>query len=100
MAYEGAQLDGMLRAAGIPKRASYHPHEVCALLAISSRQFAIMCEGYEPGPDGRPRNPATLNSFMLRRERRVTHDELEAYLVRNNTHTRLYREPEQLGLFD
>lgn len=100
MGVESIELDGMLQAAGIPKRASYRPHEVMALLAISARQFAIMCEGYEPGPNNAPLHPATLNSFMLRRERRVSHDELAAYLIRNNTHTRMYKEPEQMGLFD
>ena len=95
------QLEGMLRTAGIPKRPSYRPVEVCTLLSISSRQFAYMCEAYEPGTEGCPRDPATPNSFMLRRDRRVSHDELVSYLVRNNTHTRTYAvEPQQMSLFE
>ncbi|EAT16081.1 helix-turn-helix domain-containing protein [Desulfuromonas acetoxidans] len=95
------KLLGMLRAAGQPKKASYNPSEVVAILGICPRTFWTMVGDYEPDPDsGQPLNPATLDSYMLRRSRRVRHDELAAYLERNNTYQRNNAiDPRQMALF-
>lgn len=96
------KLKGMLRAAGLVVKPSYTGAEVQRILQISPRTFWYMLSSYEPNPDsGRPRNPATLDSYMLNRTRRVRYDELASYLERNNTYERNHGpDPNQLELFE
>ncbi len=79
----------MLCQSGLPVRASYRPGEVCAILGISPRTFWRLTERYEIDPEtGDPRNPNSLDSYLLRRHRRVRYDEILNYLNRNNTYER------------
>jgi transposase len=95
------QLDGMLRVAGVARKASYASGEVQKILGISERTFRRMVSAYEPDPlTGRLRTPACLDSYMLNRSRRVRYDELAAYLQRNQTWERTNADPNQLELFD
>ncbi len=93
------KLQGMLKAAGLPKKPSYSPGEVQAILGICERTFWYMVSSFEPDPEtGQPIKPATLDSYMLRRSRRVRYDELTAYLSRNNTYERNNAvDPRQIG---
>lgn len=95
------RLVGMLRAAGLRKKASYAPGEVQAVLAISDRTFWRLVAAYERDPDScQPVTPCSLDSFMLRRSRRVRFDELVEFLRRNNTYERVNAvDPRQMGLF-
>jgi len=95
------RLIGMLRAADILKKASYAPGEVQAILSVSDRTFWRLVAAYERNPDtGGPICPCSLDSFMLRRSRRVRFDELVEFLRRNNTYERVNAvDPRQLGLF-
>ena len=96
------KLVGMLEAAGLPKKASYHPGEVCAILGISDRTFWRLVSAYEPdeGRD-RPTIPYSLDSYTLARSRRVRYDELVEFLARNNTYERANApDPRQLSLFN
>lgn len=78
---------GMIEAAGFPKQGSYRRREVCKILGISERSYWQLISEYERDPEtGRPINPATLESFMLRRERRIRIDELADFMERNNTY--------------
>ena len=95
------KLNGMLKAAGLPKRASYRPGEVCEILGISERTFWRMTEAFEPGPDGCPVNVNSLDSYLLHSHRRVRYDALVDFLARNNTyHRRNAEDPRQLLLFE
>jgi len=106
-----AKLQGMLKTArvkrqgghvvGLPKKSSYTPAEVQAILGISDRTFWRMVSGYEIDPDTEaPLNPATLDSYMLNRTRRVRYDELVEYLARNNTYQRNNAaDPKQMAMF-
>lgn len=86
------ELNKMLEIAGLPKRPSYVTGEVCTLLGISNRTFIRLTEGYEPDPvTGRPKDPRTINSFLIRTHRRVTYYELTDYLRRNNLYERTVR---------
>jgi hypothetical protein len=83
------ELDKMLEIADLPKRPSYRPNEVCTLLGISSRTFCRITEKYEPDPStGRPKDPSTLNAYLIRSNRRVTYYELVDYFRRNNLYER------------
>ncbi len=95
------KLDGMLRAAGLVKKASYTSGEVQTILQISARTFWYMTSGFELDAEtGQPRNPASLDSYLLRRTKRVRYDELVEYLTRNNTYERKHGiDPRQLDLF-
>ena len=76
----------MLKQLGLSVRGSYRPGEACRILGISLRTFWRLIERYEPDPDtGLPVRPDSLDSFMLRRHRRVRFSELLDYLNRNNT---------------
>ncbi len=95
------KLQGMLTAAEMAKKPSYSPGEVQEVLGFSDRTFWRMVSSYELDPETeQPRHPATLDSYMLRRSRRVRYDELAAYLARNNTYERNNAiDPRQMGLF-
>lgn len=95
------RLLGMLRAAGLPKKSSYAPGEVQAILGVSDRTFWRLVAAYERDPDtGQPTCPCSLDSYMLRRSRRVRFDELVEFLSRNNTYERVHGvDPRQMGLF-
>jgi hypothetical protein len=82
------KLDGMLKAAGTPKRASYTKAEVCRILHISERTFWRYV-----GARGR-QQAWMLDSFMTRGHYRVAHDDLAAWLYRNQT---LSREPDDIS---
>lgn len=84
-------LNRMLAAAGLPVKASYTRAEVCAVLGISERSFWSYVCRYEPGEEGSgPVHPATLDSFMLRGQRRVPYHEISDFLRRNRTYDRLH----------
>lgn len=95
------RLRGMLRAAGLRQKASYAPGEVQAILGISDRTFWRLVAAYERDPETeQPTTPCCLDSFMLRRSRRVRFDELVEFLSRNNTYERVNAvDPRQMGLF-
>jgi hypothetical protein len=71
------------------------------ILGIGDRTFWRMVSSYELNPEAeQPRHPTTLDSYILRRSRRVRYDELAAYLARNNTYERTNAiDPRQMGLF-
>lgn len=83
-------LDELLLVAGIPRKATFSPGEVQALLGISASKFKRMVRDYEPGPDGGPAVPDTLRAITLRQHRRVPLAELADFLVRNRTYDRLH----------
>lgn len=95
------KLEGMLRAAGLARKASYAPGEVQALLGCSESTYWRLLARCERDPDtGALRHPDCLDSYMLQRTRRVRYDELVDYLARNNTYERNHAvDPRQLGLF-
>ncbi len=97
----GEMLKKMLLTAGVSIKASYHPGEVCAILAISSRTFLRMTNRYVEDPEtGLPMRPDSLKSFTLSTNRRVDYEELVSFLERNNTyHRRNAVDPRQLSLF-
>lgn len=84
------ELKEMLNVLDMPLKTSYRRAEVCSILSISIRQFWDLVERYEPGPNGQPIQPDCLDSFMMRRERRVTFAELVNFLRRNNSYRRKY----------
>lgn len=93
-------LNEMLAVAGLPIRPSYRPGEVCLILGISERTLRRYTDSYEVDESGVPRHPASLDSYLLNRERRVSYQELAAFLVRNQTWERRHGEdPKQLLLF-
>ena len=94
------KLKGMLRAAELPRKASYNPGEVCRVLAIVPSTFWKLLSQYERDEDGRLQRPDCLDSYMLSSHRRVSFDELVAFLLRNNTYERRHAvDPAQLDLF-
>lgn len=92
----------MLSQAGLPVRPSYRPGEVCSVLGIAPRTFWRLTERYEIDPDsGQPRDPNSLDSYLLRSHRRVRYNEILSYLNRNNTYERRNApDPRQMLLFD
>lgn len=79
-------LNEMLQLALIPRKPSYRPGEVQSILGISDRTFWRLLAAYDPDPvTGELKTPVCLNSFKLRRSRRVTYMELVAYLERNHS---------------
>lgn len=85
-----SDLEGMLKVAGLSVKPSYHPGEVQTILGVSERAFWSMITGYEVDHEsGKIVDPSTLDSFMLRRSRRVRHGELVDFLRRNNTYERV-----------
>ena len=94
------KLKGMLRAAELPRKASYTPGEVCKILGVVERTFWRLLEKYERDDRGNLSRPDCLDSITLSRHRRVLYDELVAFLFRNNSYERSHAvDPLQLELF-
>jgi hypothetical protein len=91
----------MLKAAGLVTKPSYTSSEVQLILQISPRTFWYMTSAYEPDPEkAQPKSSASLDSYMLRRTKRVRYDELVDYLARNNTYERKHAiDPRQMDMF-
>ena len=95
------KLRGMIAAAGLPMRGSYRSSEVRTLLGISEASFWRLVNRCEKGEDGSLVHPDCLDSFSLKRERRVCYTELVEFLTRNNSYTRQHAvDPKQMGLFE
>jgi hypothetical protein len=75
-------LRRILTAARVPVKPSYTRAEVCRILGISARTFWYMVSGFEPGAT------AALDSFLLRRHRRVPYTALAEYIARNRGYER------------
>ncbi len=91
----------MLTQSSLPVRASYRPGEVCSILGISPRTFWRLTEQYDDPEGTGPRNPNSLDSYLLRSHRRVRYNEILAYLNRNNTYERRNApDPRQMLIFD
>ena len=85
-----SKVKEIIELVGLPIRGSYRPGEVCKILGISQRSFHRMTREYERDPlTGSPRNPATLDSFWTRGQRRVLINELIDFLTRNNAYDRV-----------
>jgi hypothetical protein len=95
-----AKLKEMLQAAELPARGSYRSGEVCIILGIGAATFWRLVNRFERGEDGQPVHPDSLDSYMLRLQRRVTFIELVDFLRRNNGYTRQHAvDPKQMKLF-
>jgi hypothetical protein len=93
-------MNNLLEVAGIPRRASYAPGEVCSLLGISSNTLWRMTAKWERHPQTGEIPPGALDSFFLRGHRRIAHAELVRYLADNRTWERTCRhDPHQGELF-
>lgn len=93
-------LRQMLKAAGLPVKASYCTGEVCRILGIVDRTFWRLVAHYELDERGNLRRPDCLDSFMLASNRRVTFHELASFLARNNSYQRQNAvHPDQMALF-
>lgn len=96
-----AKLKGMLQAAQLPTRGSYRSGEVCTILGIGTSTFWRLVNRFEKGDSGQPVHPDSLDSYMLRLQRRVTYTELVEFLRRNNGYTRQHAvDPAQMRLFE
>ena len=95
------KLKGMLRVADIPAKPSFGPGEVQRIMGISDRTFWRLVSAFEIDPTtDQLLTPTCLDSYMLRRSRRVRYDELVAYLDRNQTWERVNAiDPRQMELF-
>lgn len=97
--YAEEKLKGMLAAAQLPRKASYNPGEVCKILGISESTFWRLLNQYERDERGNLRRPDCLDSTKLTSHRRVTFDELVAFLYRNNSYERAHAvHPDQMAL--
>jgi hypothetical protein len=76
-------LREMLSAAGVPLKPSYTRPEVCRILGISTRTFWYLVDAH---------GPESLDSYLLRRHRRVPITALAAFLARNRAEERLYAD--------
>ena len=96
------KLKGMLAAAGLPVKASYHRGQVCAILGISDRTFYRYVSAHDLDPDtGCPVQPWTLDSYRTRGHHRVRYQELVDYLARNRTFERANAvDPRQMNWID
>ncbi len=96
------KLTGMLESAGLARKPSYRPGEVQLILGVSDRFFRYLTERYELDPQtGELARPDCLDSYLLRRHRRVRYDEIVAFLARNNTYKRRNTvDTRQMMLFD
>ncbi len=81
-----AKLDGMIAAAGLPRRGSYRPGEVCLLFGIDGRLFRRLCDEYEEDERGRQINRRGLDSFYVGGHRRVRYDALVTFFALNHTY--------------
>ena len=95
------KLKGMLAAAELPARGSYRSGEVCTILGIGPATFWRLVNRFERDEAGQIAHPDSLDSIMLRLQRRVTYSELVSFLTRNNSYTRQNAvDPKQMGLFE
>lgn len=77
------QINALLQAEQIARRAVYRPGEVCRLLRISPTTLRLLCElAEESNQSCRPLN--ALESFRIGCHRRVEHTALVNWLERNN----------------
>lgn len=91
----------MLASAELPRKASYNRDEVCRILQISHRSFRRYTTEFERDPQTGDAPAWALDSYTLRKDRRVTFDELADYLRRNNTYQRCTAvDPRQMCLLD
>ncbi len=81
-----AKIDGMIAAAGLPRRGSYRPGEVCLLFGIDGRLFRRLCDEYEEDERGRQINRRGLDSFYVGGHRRVRYDALVNFFALNHTY--------------
>lgn len=94
------ELDQLLTMAGIRKKPMYRPGEVQAVLCINPSTFWRKVTNYEKDGDDKPIRPDMLRSYMHKKERRVTYQELEDFLKRNETYERLNAIPPNQLRFD
>lgn len=93
-------MERMLDVAQIPAKPSYAPGEVCLILGMSPRTFRRRANNFEPNDHNNPMDPATIDTFSIGGQKRVRHEEIIRYLIRNQTYQRLHGpEPQQRGLF-
>ncbi|MFH2100211.1 MAG: helix-turn-helix domain-containing protein, partial [Pseudomonadota bacterium] len=95
MDWADEQLQALMERARVKEKASYTLGETARVLGVSRSQVYLMTRRYEPGRGG-------LDSFLLRKQARVPHEALAAYLRDNRTHEREHRHVDgftQLGLF-
>jgi hypothetical protein len=78
------QIDALLHAENIQRRAVYRPGEVCRLLRISPTTLRQLCELAEQ-PDSSCKPPQSLESFKIGCHRRIEHDALVKWLTRNQS---------------
>ena len=78
------QLNNLLEAEQIERRAVYRPGEVCRLLRISPSTLRQLCELAEQ-PDSSCKPPQSLESFKLGCHRRIEHAALVNWLARNQS---------------
>jgi len=79
-----------LAALDYPVRGSYSPGEVQMILGISASEFHRLIRRHEVNHSiGILRHPCSLDSFMLRRQRRVRYAELADFLYRNSNEQRI-----------
>ena len=76
------QINALLEAERIERRAVYHPGEVCRLLRISPTTLRQFCELSEH-PAVRNADPRALDSFLVGCHHRIAHAALVEWLVRN-----------------
>ena len=82
------QMNDLLQAENIERRAVYRPGEVCRLLRISPTTLRQFCELAEH-PDNPCRDPRALESFLVGGcHHRIAHDALVEWLARNQRHQR------------
>ncbi|MDY0212574.1 MAG: DNA-binding protein [Desulfuromonadaceae bacterium] len=96
------KLNTLLKLEGLPIRATYQPAEVRRLLNIKSpKTLHRMLVEHELDPEtGAPVSPYTIDSVMLRNERRIPYSDLADWLGRNRTYERINAtDPNQGELF-
>jgi hypothetical protein len=94
------KLKGMLAAAELPARGSYRSGEVRIILGIGDATFWRLLNRCEKDEAGALVRPDCLDSFTLKKERRVSYTELVEFLARNNSYTRLNAvDPMQMEMF-
>ena len=81
------QLNALLNAQNIERRAVYRPGEVCRLLRISPTTLRQFCELAEH-PDNPCRDPRAFESFLVGCHHRIAHHALVEWLARNQTCSR------------
>ncbi|MBK8752284.1 helix-turn-helix domain-containing protein [Candidatus Contendibacter odensensis] len=78
------QINALLEAERIERRAVYRPGEVCRLLRISPTTLRQLCELAEQ-PESSCRPPQSLESFRIGCHRRIEHTTLVNWLARNQS---------------